>query len=62
MTAPELAEMVRYMRTHQIEWHQKMTSAARIKVEHSERAVDKAVQQILGDVATDEPVLIETKP
>ena len=49
MTAPELAQMVQIMRRDQDTYRQNMTQAARIKADHGERQVDKAVKQILAD-------------
>lgn len=61
MTLPEFAQMVQYMRTHQKEHESHGTAGARIKAEHSERAVDKAVEQILADVPVDEADVAHVK-
>lgn len=62
MTKTEFAEMVRYMREHQKERDELKTHESAMKATHCERAVDKALEQILADVPTDQPVLIESKP
>lgn len=61
MTQTEFAWMVKYMRTHQDDRRDHKTDAARIKAEHSERAVDKAVEQILADVPVDEADVAHVK-
>lgn len=57
MTLPEFASMVEIMRRDQKHNREHPSTQARQKADWCERAVDKAVEQILADVPTgDEPV------
>lgn len=49
LTAAELAALVRIMRRDQEHWHHCMTQAAAMKVNYSERQVDRAVLRIMAD-------------